>query len=63
MEIRKTKSTKIIIAVSPVCFIVLMPISYYYFYVTNCNLFSDDASNSVNSIITGLSINIFEKNF
>ena len=56
MEIGKTKSTKIIIAWSPVYFIVLILILYYNFYATNCNLFSVDVSVSVNSNITSQSI-------
>ena len=63
MEIGKTKSTKIIIAWSPVYFIVLMLISYYNFHVADCNLFSVDISVSVNRNITGHSINTFDKNF
>ena len=40
MEIGKTKSTKLIIARSLVDFTVLILISNYPFYVTNCNLFT-----------------------
>ena len=40
MEIGKTKSTKLIIARLPVDFTVLILISNYPFYVTNCNLFT-----------------------
>ena len=58
---------KIVIARSPVYFIVLMLILYYHFYVTNStnNLYSVDVSVSVsvNSNINGPSINIFDKNF
>ena len=55
----------IIIARSPVYFIVSMLISYKHFYVTNCTntLCSVDVSVSVNSNINGPSINIFDKNF
>ena len=61
----KQNLLKIVIARSPVCFIVLMPILYYHFYVTSCtnNLCSVDISVSVNSNINGPSINIFDKNF
>ena len=56
---------KIIIARSPVYFIVLMLISYNHIYVTYCakNLRSVDVSVSVNSIFNGPSINIFDKSF
>ena len=56
---------KIVIARSPVYFIVLKLILYYHFYVTNCNnnLWSGDVSFTVNSNINGPSINIFDKNF
>ena len=73
MEIWKTKSTKdsnssvtrLVIAQSPGCSIVLMLISYIHFYVTNCTntLCSVDVSVSVNSNINGHSINVFDKNF
>ena len=61
----KQNLLKIVIARSPVYFIVLMLILYYYFYVTNCtnSLCSVDVSVSVNSNINGPSINIFDKNF
>ena len=61
----KQNLLKIVIAWSPVYFIVLMVILYYHFYVTNCtnNLHSVDVafSVSVNSNINGPSINIFDK--
>ena len=61
----KQNQLKIIIARSPVCFVVLMLILYYHFKVTNCtnNLCSVDVSVSVNSNINGPSINILDKNF
>ena len=61
----KQNLLKIVIARSPVYFIVLMPILYYHFHVTNCtnNLCSVDVSDSVNSNINGPSINIFDRNF
>ena len=55
---------KIIIARSPVYFILLMLISYNHFYVTYCAMLrSADVSISVNSSYNGPSINIFDKNF
>ena len=61
----KQNLLKIVIARSPVYFIVLMLILYYHFYVISCtnNLCSVDVSVSVNSNINGPSINIFDKNF
>ena len=59
----KQNLLRIILARSPVYFIVLMLILYYHFYVTNYNLFSVDVSVSVNNNITGCSILIFDKNF
>ena len=73
MEIWKTKSTKdsnssvtrLVIARSRGCSIVLTLISYNHFYVTNCSnaLCSVDVSVSANSNINGHSINVFDKNF
>ena len=61
----KRNLLEIVIVRSPGYFIVLMLISYYHFYVTNCTntLCSADVSLSVNSSINGPSINIFDKNF
>ena len=61
----KQSLLKIVITRSPVYVIVLMLILYYHFYVTNYtnNLCSVDVSVSVNSNISGPSINIFDKNF
>ena len=73
MEIWKTKSTKdsnssvtrLVIARSRGCSIVLTLISYNHFYVTKCSnaLCSVDVSVSANSNINGHSINVFDKNF
>ena len=73
MEIWKTKSTKdsnssvtrLVIARSRGCSIVLTLISDNHFYVTNCSnaLCSVDVSVSANSNINGHSINVFDKNF
>ena len=61
----KRNLLKIVIALSPGYFIVLMLISNNPFYVTICTntLCSADVSVSVNSNINGPSINIFDKNF
>ena len=64
-EYLKQNLLKVVIARSPVYFIILMLILYYHFYVTNCtnNLWSDDVSFTANSNINGPSIDIFDKNF
>ena len=56
---------KIVIALLPVYFTVLMLISYNHYYVTNYTntLCSVDVSVSVNSNINGASISIFDKIF
>ena len=64
-RLTKQNLLKIVMARSPVYFIVLMAVSYNHFYVTNCanNLCSVNVSVSVNSNINGPSIIIFDKNF
>ena len=61
----KRNLMKIVIAQSPGYFIVLMLISYNYYYVNNCTntLCSVDVSVSFNSNLNGPSINIFDKKF
>ena len=61
----KENLLKIVIAWSPVYFIVLRLISYNHFYVISCTntLCSADIAVSFNNNISGPSINIFDKNF
>ena len=57
----KQNLLKIVIARSPVYFIVLMLISYEHFYITNCT--NTLCSVHVPVSVNGCSSNIFDKNF